>query len=570
MDVSKERLERMSTPIEASSVSSLTNLLASPPQYPRNPTHQPNEPLVLYIVRVPGSKDVFLTPLKPPTKASISLEAIQSSFYYLHVETAEDEEVRESLEAERLKAEQQTPVTPISRKPLPPTPFANYPASQRPHTPPKSYPNYQPPGEGSNVDTQAARFSARGGHLRFRAESDVVHRRPLGPRLLPSQGRSTDVTSPRGPSPPRPTPEEIDSRRWSVPDRHPSTWVAPLKIPQNGSSATERQSPSSPLKQLANETNMLSSGSEQVPTSITIIRRDPTSGAQWNVGSIQVTGRTHNLSLLQPVEVTLTSPGYTKLSQSQATPSEVTDGALSDFPPFATSSKPTFYRRVGFRMLSEDQKPSLHHVRTNANEALDDITNSKTPKLRNVYAFTSPWNGICAFSNGVDGRSLKCRHTLPSQPPSDSGAPLAELRFNLPWSILKPKDLNKHHGTEADKLPINQLLRSGKTPKEQWRRSVQSFKSIHHRNWHGKATSSGAEETDVQEDQRTSEESLRADDEDSYRLSLKLGREKAGGGFKGSSAKLGKLIIYDEGLKMGDLVVASNMGVWWQHYQEGI
>jgi hypothetical protein len=46
----------MSNPIEAQSISSLTNLLANPPQYPRNPTHQANEALVLYIVRVPGSQ----------------------------------------------------------------------------------------------------------------------------------------------------------------------------------------------------------------------------------------------------------------------------------------------------------------------------------------------------------------------------------------------------------------------------------------------------------------------------------------------------------------------------------
>ena len=39
---------------------------------------------------------------------------------------------------------------------------------------------------------------------------------------------------------------------------------------------------------------------------------------------------------------------------------------------------------------------------------------------------------------------------------------------------------------------------------------------------------------------------------------------------KASSAKLGKLVIYDEGLKMGDLVVGACMGIWWQHYLEGI
>src|SRR3954453_14775856 len=103
-------------PIEARSLSSLTNLLANPPQYPRNPTHQVLDPLVLYIVRVPGSRgmsnarplhcasdslqqtDVFLTPLKPSTKKSISAEAINASLYYLHVATHKDEIVRQSLE----------------------------------------------------------------------------------------------------------------------------------------------------------------------------------------------------------------------------------------------------------------------------------------------------------------------------------------------------------------------------------------------------------------------------------------------------------------------------------------
>ena len=52
-------------------------------------------------------------------------------------------------------------------------------------------------------------------------------------------------------------------------------------------------------------------------------------------------------------------------------------------------------------------------------------------------------------------------------------------------------------------------------------------------------------------------------------LDLSLGREKAGGGRGGQAAKLGKLIIRDEGLKMMDLVVAAGMGVWWGiHHRE--
>lgn len=51
------------------------------------------------------------------------------------------------------------------------------------------------------------------------------------------------------------------------------------------------------------------------------------------------------------------------------------------------------------------------------------------------------------------------------------------------------------------------------------------------------------------------------------RLDLSLAQENAGGGFAGRQAKLGKLIIYDEGLKMFDLLVAANMGIWWRAYE---
>jgi hypothetical protein len=51
--------------------------------------------------------------------------------------------------------------------------------------------------------------------------------------------------------------------------------------------------------------------------------------------------------------------------------------------------------------------------------------------------------------------------------------------------------------------------------------------------------------------------------EDESRLDLSIGQEKAGGGNRGKHAKLGKLVIYDEGFKMLDLIVAANMAVWW-------
>jgi hypothetical protein len=51
-------------------------------------------------------------------------------------------------------------------------------------------------------------------------------------------------------------------------------------------------------------------------------------------------------------------------------------------------------------------------------------------------------------------------------------------------------------------------------------------------------------------------------------MDLSLGQEFAGGGFGGKQAKLGKLIIEDEGLKMLDLLVATNMALWWRAYEK--
>ena len=68
-------------------------------------------------------QDIFLTPLKPPTKTSISAEAIQSCLYYFHVIIPEDEVVKESLEerSRSLATEQGRTSDAIHRKPLPST-----------------------------------------------------------------------------------------------------------------------------------------------------------------------------------------------------------------------------------------------------------------------------------------------------------------------------------------------------------------------------------------------------------------------------------------------------------------
>jgi hypothetical protein len=50
-------------------------------------------------------------------------------------------------------------------------------------------------------------------------------------------------------------------------------------------------------------------------------------------------------------------------------------------------------------------------------------------------------------------------------------------------------------------------------------------------------------------------------------LDLSLGQEKAGGGFGGKQAKLGKLIVHPDGVVMLDLLVAANVGLWWRAWE---
>lgn len=109
--------------------------------------------------------------------------------------------------------------------------------------------------------------------------------------------------------------------------------------------------------------------------------------------------------------------------------------------------------------------------------------------------------------------------------------PVSELRFNLPSSskVSTPRG------------------------EEQPKRS-----SFFHRPRHSRHNSSVSDSRgDSTEDVRSSFD----------RMDLSLGQEFAGGGFGGKHAKLGKLIIEDEGLKMMDLLVAANLALWWRAYE---
>lgn len=279
---------------------------------------------------------------------------------------------------------------------------------------------------------------------------------------------------------------------------------------------------------------------------ITLIRRDPASGNQWNVGNIVLPGTTTRETPLQLFQIELTSPGYGRFAQNEG-----------------PTGRP-FNRKTGYMLIPNSEPSPGGRKRSNSTELFSTAASAATRKPRQAYSFLSPWQGMCSFSNGVDGRSLRCRHMLSAANSTMPAlaADVAEIRFNLPWAKLRPRDSNK---LQNDSLqPLSSVpVRPSISKDRQWRRSLQTF---------GHKARVQLSKNDITDGRpqfgmsRRGSADAQVNSQDEERMNLDLGREKAGGGFKGHSAKLGKLIIEDEGLKMCDLVVAACMGVWWQHY----
>ncbi|KAF2819772.1 hypothetical protein CC86DRAFT_128042 [Ophiobolus disseminans] len=523
--------------IEARSLSSLTALASNPPAYPRNPTHVRHEPLVLYIARVPGSKDVFLSPMKPREKV-VTAEDITSSLYFLHVEQPEDANLVAPPEFQDLDYAGQ-----------------RQPTSNAPPMP-------------------AVQRKAVAG-----APTGPPTRKPLSGTLEPIKDFGNR--------------QNVVARNYST---RPET-LAPNYNPPQPLAPSQYQGEN---QRLAPSPRRSPERSRQTGTSLTLIRRDPASGAQWNVARIEdppvleVSSSTFNdmgakRSVGAPMYIDITNPGYSKFLHSDETgrpplPSRPSDLSERSFqtggaPSLAQvpisymagqSSDPqnTFRRRLWMEG-SQYVNGGFGHRKNNSNDY-----NSRRPDSRGSYdaraerasvdarsapppafltnekqtystiqvsdrqtsfrgyVFTSPWNGRCEFITGAGGGSLKCRHIVPGlQGAPPAAALVSELRFNLPSGSAS----STPRGEETSKRS-----------------------SFFHRGRHSRNGSSVSINRDDVEGARTSMD----------RLDLSLGQEFAGGGFGGKQAKLGKIILEDEGLKMMDLLVATNLALWWRAYEK--
>ncbi|KAL3706062.1 hypothetical protein TMatcc_007071 [Talaromyces marneffei ATCC 18224] len=544
------------SPVEARSLSSITSIAANPPAYPRNPTQAKLDRVELYIVKVPGSKDVVLTPLKPPTKSIISIEAINSSLYYLHVATEEDEDLLRSIESEqrehphdapaasRLPRETLSRLNDCHRKPV---------AGQEPTTIPPPPP--PPPHREGVSDDQAQsvnddntpRIPRKSVHDSCSANTQpkqnpisrdfTIARRPV------SSGNATLVT---------PTSTEPNTGQGFSYDGPPPSIE---NIRPNQSNVQEHLSPG----------DILTNQNLGSPFRITLIRRDAASGNQWNVATISSSREDKGI-----IHAEISNPGYGKFmnnvrlstnAMGQSATSTAGEGqnaaevlklmAQNMMHDEYTSSK-IFYRDIT-PVKHDHQSHSLSEVLFNRHSGSAD-----TPKIsqyvsskvnRGYYSFKSPWGGTCSFVASVNGGSLKCKHLIPGPAMSaEAGVSgsgqnpevtVSELRYNIPFALeqsFRPSSILNMNGNS------NSLGEKGKGKRAALSQLITT--NIQKVQQHARSRSQGGAHTPMfsttrgSGDEQSPASAAPADDED--RLDFSLAREHGGGG------------------------MSATMGVWWR------
>ncbi|OAX80794.1 hypothetical protein ACJ72_04861, partial [Emergomyces africanus] len=354
--------------VEAKSHLPLITLASNPPRYPRNPSKAPLKPLVLYIVRVPGSRDVFLSPLKPPTESSISPALIEAALYYIHVATPDDEAVLKAIEEEKrvnetlLRANRNPPPvgpsTRVHRKPVPGVDVQ--PIELKPPSIPR-----RPLSSDANIPFQTG---AGNEYPQLRNpwapevptthDSPDLQRNPASPRkplsavptdpekhLFPptalnsanprtgngrpgldtqpvnpfdSQGYLTPLSAPSLQRGPRGRASWDGGRLSTLPgqgrEQGPLQGFTPSPFPPERTSRDQRESPG--FFQQGRKRSVEKVREPPPPFHLTLIRRDTTNGIQWNVGNITncISQSSPDVALDGKIIIEILTLGYKKLA----------------------------------------------------------------------------------------------------------------------------------------------------------------------------------------------------------------------------------------------------------------
>lgn len=547
--------------------------------------------------------DIILTTLKPQLK-NVTAEDVTASLYYIHLNT--DDDAR--LLAEESGELSSTPIPalqkPLPRKPLPesaklsldlsrPLPTDLVPSAPQP---------MRKPVAGASLHSNQTMLNP----AQIVVPPSPIERRPLGPRPLPSE-----PVLPRKPL--------LNAENVAV---SATSWTQEQDSVQSTKLSSESSKDLLPGDQSHKDPVFSRQSSDNF--SITLIRRDPSSSAQWNVGTIIGSPEDNEKTMASrrlkkpyyTISIHLTTPGYNQFRLSQLS-SDLANSHVNrshNQSPSVPFTETGFHRQIRMKDRSFWGRPAMQHKRGHSDapsllsitRAFSNLGNDVSDALTenaevydsqdSGYMFKSPWGGYCKFTTGISGRSLKCKHSLPApisaggSGTSSSAVVVSELRFNLPSSgglfKLSPDSSSKKKSDRHLRglsMPKLGNLRDRMSPyKEQVskpqlppRPDPTSYAALYpsddedivplpsrpeQRYGDGRSSSNMS-----RVGQPSYNDSSLSDEED--RLDLSIGQEKAGGGNRGKRAKLGKLIILDEGFKMLDLVVAANMSVWWSVWE---
>lgn len=641
--------------------------------------------------------DIFLSPVKPPTKTSVSAEAINASLYYLHVATPEDDALLQEVELEREKQIHQRKkeleasgtddpahrefarLNNVRRKPVggeressgqenisTVTVIAGSTAQENvapPQVPRRPVPGPQVSAENmSSVGTPIAHgqteMMGERGDGSVDSVGNAVPRRPLPP--LPPNEESLVQGPSSGEDHPRKT------NRWSafvdnVQARGKEVWRERHETMSAGRHSLDANRPQLPPRPSQNGSRSPNHSPEQSPTRrpkshpgsrgnagfhITLIRRDPATGTQWNVATISSPQMDRNT-----IDIEISTPGYNRFTGSNE-PLSLASLAANLPPGMLQTAGPLLSASLGLDQPTKHQPrtqpqptgPRKFHRQLCVSRQFEDPTgvsrNSldsgsghipEGSKLKSgYYVFNSPWNGICTFSSSVNGRSLKCKHMISAPGNAASGdsdanpaVTVAEIRFNTPFQAAnlhfhasqRHHQHHHHHSNPHAHHPLtsnpsatptspHKILDPSNPDSTTKRNSLSQFlnptnfarpraQSGPHSHYSPDTPSTAFSPSNLirrtslrsarfsprtefrhqyppppprTRTRRSTSTSSGGPDSEEDRLDFSLARELAGGGMRGKSAKLGKLVIEDEGIKMLDLVVAACMAVWWRGY----
>lgn len=518
------------TAIEAGSLSSITPIACNPPPHPGRGSDHLSQPLILYIARVPGSRDVFLTPLKPREKV-VSAQDVQSSLYYIHFNTNADTEA----------LQHQAPSSVNSNAAE--LPSVQEELQRRKPVPPPRSPLRKSPSPMGRQPFSADSTTVQQVNVPSRVKSQVTRKPLLSVTTDDAQSRPNFIDLPVLP-PAR--------RKLPTPPAEDEGYGSSLTV----NDAYGRDRPQN--NYFGDHQDALAAAMPQVG-SLTIIRRDPATSAQWNVASVRdpPAEEVSSAALLSPtlygkakkggapLWLDITNPGYQQYVGSNRSDSRVstsTSSSENDGAPQGVFRRRLYLpgsRHSDRRWVSKTNQPNavppnMQNRNSAENSPYPDLTPPLMDRRSAGYSFFSPWDGRCDFSTSTSGRALKCRHHLPN---NQGSVEVSELRFNLPTT------------TKHTPAPTSLAEKRGSY-----------FHGLHRRlksndSWGGGPSPEGEQELPTY-----------MVDEDGN-LDLSLGQEKAGGGFGGKQAKLGKLIVHPDGVAMLDLLVAANVGLWWRAWE---